>query len=579
MSAPEPSRRALLSGVAGSAAAATAGCLESLRSRITYNASDQVSLTLATVPADRDPESVLIGQELRDNLSAVGIDVAHRLVDETTLLRDAFVNHDFDLFLTEFPGHAGPDDLRSFLHSRFAGETGYQNPFGLADREIDRLLERQRRPDTVNRRTAVRNLLHAVLRSQPFVVIAARDRTTALATDLEIGAGVPFGDTLAYLLLDSQERDLQTLNVGLQRGNVAENRNVLSIPYRLHDPLTDLCYDPLVREIGDQHVPWLAEEFSIDHGRHAATVTLRPELYFHDGTPLTASDVAFTYRFLSDTALGELESPVPAPRFRSQSSLVESVSVEDDQTLTLDLQRSHVEVAPTALTAPILPAHEWRERSEREHEYFTKAMTADVETPVGSGPLRFEDSEDDQSVTFERNEDHFLRSTEDLPQALEPFADAPAYETLEAAAAPNVGVLLADIASGDVDILDGNLPIGSVEEASERSQVRVVRNRSPSYYMLGMNTRRHPLSNYAFRSVLARLFDREEIVTSVFEGMANATETPLHGTEYVDDSLRWDGESVTGPFPGTDGDLDVEAARDLFREAGFRYHDDTLRER
>jgi len=585
-------RRSLLTAASGGAAAATAGCFSRLRSRITYDAADPISISVKTVPADRDPSAVLLGRELQDHLETVGIDVSHELIDEVQLLRDAFLNHDYDLFVTELPGHRDPDELRALLHSQFAPELGLQNPFGYASPRSDELLEAQRRPampeesesgddpsSTTDRRLLVERLQRQLLQQQPFLTVVSRPHTTAVAPDLTFSGAVSFASSLSYLTVDRPEGSLNTLTVGLQRPNVTENRNVLAVEYRLHDRLTDLLYDPLVRRVGDQYVPWLATEYSVQGETDTITVDLRPNLSWHDGTPLTAQDVVFTYRFCRDTALGQTDSPVPATRFRQQTSLVESATAIDQTTVEFELGPTRIGLAPTALTVPILPEHKWRNRASLEHEYFTKALTATVSSPVGSGPLQFDSAEAGQSLTLKRFEDHFLRTTSDLPDSLQPFAGGPAYETLAAEGAPNIGVVLDDIAEGRVEVLDGTIPVEDVPDARDRRDVRVLESPTPSYYMIGINTRRHPLSNYTFRSALGRLIDRDHIVEAVFDGVATATETPLHGTAYVSEELRWDGESITGPFPGEDGTLDRDAARQLFREAGFRYHDGSLRGR
>jgi peptide/nickel transport system substrate-binding protein len=608
MPSPGLSRRSFLGAAAGGAAGATAGCFSRLRSRIAYTAASQVELSVKTVPADRDPSAVLIGRELQDNLEAVGVDVSHELIDEVQLLRDVFLNHDFDVFITELPGHGDPDELRTLLHSRFGPELGLQNPFGYASHRTDELLEAQRRPPDdggsatsdgtgettaaeqdgtsggadegladVDRAEIVERLQRQLLVQQPFLTVVSRPHVTAVAPNLAVGGDVSFATSLSYLTVDRPGESFDTLNVGLQRPNVTDNRNVLAVEYRLHDRLTDLLYDPLARRIGDEYVPWLARSFSVDG--NAITVELRPNQHWHDGTPLTAEDVAFTYRFCRDTALGGADAPVPAPRFRQQTSLVREATALNQRTVEIHLEPTRAALAPSVLTVPILPKHRWQSRSSFEHEYFTEAITATVESPVGSGPLRFGSAESGQSVTFRRFDNHFLRTTSDLPDALDPFDGGPAYDTLEAEGAPNIGVVLDDIADGTVDVLDGTIPVEDVPAARERSDVRVLESPTPSYYVIGLNARDSPLSNYAFRSALGRLIDRDHLVADVFDGVATATETPLHTTDWVPADLRWDGESVTGPFPGEDGDLDREAARQLFRDAGFRYHDETLRGR
>ncbi|GAB3679596.1 hypothetical protein GCM10028857_01190 [Salinarchaeum chitinilyticum] len=633
------SRRSLLTAVGTGAAAAAAGCFSEIRSQITYDAAEQISLSVKTVPADRDPSAVLIGQRLQNNLDAVGIDASHELLDEVQLLRDAFLNHDYDLFVTKMPGHRDPDELRALLHSQFGPELGLQNPFGFASSRSDELLRAQRLPPggvelgegdqtadgspdgasagdqaasgsqsatsgssgtgssdggapgaestdeltqddvTVDDRTEiVEQLQRQLLDQQPFLTVVSRPHVAAVSPDVSFDGAVGFASSLAYLTIEGTNGSLETLNVGLQRPNVTENRNVLAAEYRLHDRLTDLLYDPLVRWIDGDYVPWLARDFSISD-TNIATVDLRPNLSWHDGTPLTAEDIAFTYRFCADTALGNTDSPVPAPRFRQQTSLVQDARTVDQTTVEIDIDPTRDPLAPSALTVPILPKAKWEKRSSLEHEYFTKALTASVESPVGSGPLRFESANANNSVTFRRFEDHFLRTTSDLAEPLQPFSGGPTYERFEAEGAPNIGVVLEDIAEGSVHVLDGTLPVEDVPDARNRDDVRVIESPTPDYYMIGINARRYPLSNYTFRSALGRLIDRDAIVETVFDGVATATETPLHQTAYVSEELEWDGESVTGPFPGENGNLDAETARQLFRDAGFRYHDETLRGR
>jgi ABC-type transport system substrate-binding protein len=58
-------------------------------------------------------------------------------------------------------------------------------------------------------------------------------------------------------------------------------------------------------------VPWPATSYAWSDGGRRLTFTIRPGVKFSDGTPMTASDVAFTFNLLmKNKALG---SPAPAP--------------------------------------------------------------------------------------------------------------------------------------------------------------------------------------------------------------------------------------------------------------------------
>lgn len=573
--AEDVTRRGLLAATGAAGAAATAGCFSRLRSRVAYSPMRQLELSVTCVPADRDPSATAIARALRDNLDAVGVDVTLELTSEEQLLRDALLNHEFDLLVTRVPGHQEPDELRTLLHSRFAQEEGWQNPGGYASRSLDRLLERQRRPGTGSRGDQLAAVQRQLLHEAPFVTVATPTHVGAFAADLRIRGAADPDDGLTYLLADRDDPSFERLRLALLHAYPTVNRNLLSVEFRTRDRVLGLLYDQPVRRIQGQYVPWLAESISIgDDG--ALRVDIRPDLSWHDGESLTAADVAFTYRFLRDTTLGTTDSPVPAPRYRTQSSLVEDVAVVDDRTVELDLLPARRSVAYHALTVPILPAHQWRERSELQRQYLTSAIVENVEEPVGSGPLAFESASVEDSLTLERFDDHFLRTADDLPDALEAFRGGPAYEGIDATAAPNVSAAINSVEQGEVDLIDGAIPTEAVQLGREREGVRLVERPSDDYYAIWIDARNTPLSNYAFRTALARLIDREHLVETAFDDMATPTETPLHATGYVPEGLAWDGTSEAGPFPGEDGELDVEAARDLFRDAGFRFHDGEL---
>jgi peptide/nickel transport system substrate-binding protein len=76
------------------------------------------------------------------------------------------------------------------------------------------------------------------------------------------------------------------------------------------------------------------------------------------------------------------------------------------------------------------------------------------------------------------------------------------------------------------------------------------------------------------RRAIARRFDKEYLVDSVFDGHADPLTTPMVGDKWVPPSLRWDGSDPEVPFAGTGGELDVEQARQYFEDAGLQYTDE-----
>ena len=103
----------------------------------------------------------------------------------------------------------------------------------------------------------------------------------------------------------------------------------------------------------------------------------------------------------------------------------------------------------------------------------------------------------------------------------------------------------------------------------------VERIESPSwtFYHIGFNTRFPPCSNLHFRRAVCRLLDKEWIVEEIFSGHAEPTVTPVT-EEWTPEKLAWDGTDPETPFAGTDGSLNVRAARNAFEAAGYYTDDD-----
>jgi peptide/nickel transport system substrate-binding protein len=561
------SRRAFLASAGTGAAVSIAGC-SGFRYRDRYSPGERVSLTVSAPPADDDGALARIARTLTDRLTAVGVDATLEPKAQSQLYLDALINHDFDVFVARHPGFADPDTLYPLLHSSFASEPGWQNPFGVTSVAIDESLEAMRAAgDPASRLPA---FLDAYVDRVPFSVVAAPAFLTARRRDLTVAEDAVTERPLDVLKLLADTSREDPVRAAIFSVQVTENRNPIAGEFRWNSQLLGLLYDPLARQ--RRHgslVPWAARSWTYD--ADDLVVTLRPDLRFHDGRPLTAEDVAFTVEFLSDTSLGQAPSRVPATRFRGRKTLVSDARAIDDTTVRFEIASG---VSPASaervLTLPILPASEWRERTDLVDDRVTQALVWENRQPLGSGPLRFERATVEESVSLRPFADHFLADVEDEPAAR--YADVLDSGGLRAQYAPSGESALAAIADGRLDTSLHLFPLYAFADAGERDSV--VRSSRPSdaLCIVGYNVRRAPLSEYPFRQVLARLHDRTHTAMSVFQGLAAPSDLPV--------ADHWDGvESVSneytvGSFPGSDGELDVERARQLFEDAGYTYDAD-----
>lgn len=159
-----------------------------------------------------------------------------------------------------------------------------------------------------------------------------------------------------------------------------------------------LTYDTLMVQNPDEPFTMyglLAEGIRLDPDRRWMEFDLHPEARFHDGTPVTAADVVFSFRLLRDE--GE-------PFYRAYYADVTSVKALDEHTVRFEFAAQNSRELPLILgQLPVLPEHFWKDRE------FT---TPTLDPLLGSGPYRIAHIEPGQRIVYQRVEDYWGR---DLP--------------------------------------------------------------------------------------------------------------------------------------------------------------------
>ncbi len=296
--------------------------------------------------------------------------------------------------------------------------------------------------------------------------------------------------------------------------------------------VADLMYNGLTR-LDAQLVPQpdLADDWSVSPDGTVITFTLRSDVTWHDGAPLTAEDVVWTLSTLRTI------TPTNALLF-DLGSTIEDVRSTAQQAVVVTLQRPYAPLL-AELAVPILPRHKLQNRSPEE-----LATLNFWDEPIGTGPFKYARRQPNQSIAFTRNEAYF-RGAPNLDQVALIVAPDPAVATT---AVEEQQLLLAEFPAA-TEPLSSPLVLDTVETGAYQEN---------GWYAVAFNTRPERLfADGRLREALARAVDVEAVVAAVTEGGGLPIATTL--------------STASGMYPDAVGiaAADVDAARALLDEAGW----------
>ena len=129
----------------------------------------------------------------------------------------------------------------------------------------------------------------------------------------------------------------------------------------------------------------IAETLEYSDDKSWVVFNLRDSARFHDGQPITAYDVAFSYRLLIKDG---------HPRYRTDLQGVRRVDILNRQRIRFVFDKpGNTQLIMRLGELPVLPQHYWKDRDFRATTF---------EPPLGSGPYRISDVQPGRRITFQR---------------------------------------------------------------------------------------------------------------------------------------------------------------------------------
>ena len=184
-------------------------------------------------------------------------------------------------------------------------------------------------------------------------------------------------------------------------------------------------YEGLVKPTSDGgFIPAVASDYTISDDAKTYTFTLRDGVTFHDGTPVTIEDVKY-----SIDRYAEIQGESSA-----FSSLVDSVEVQDDKTLVVNLKESYSEFLPM-MTIAIIP----------------KSNEDPAGNPIGTGPFKYVSYTPGQNLELEKYDGYWQEGV-------------PSLDSVEFKFIADVDTAFVELQAGTIDISD---PSYSLEAANQ----------------------------------------------------------------------------------------------------------------
>lgn len=288
-----------------------------------------------------------------------------------------------------------------------------------------------------------------------------------------------------------------------------------------------LAYDTLTWKDERGVIPWLAERWTVAADGRSYTFTIRDGVRFHDGQPLTAHDVAFTFGYFARF-----------PFKWTSTSVVQSADALDTRTVRVTLAVPHAPfIEDIAGSVPILPRHVWEPVAD------PLAFRGSGAT-VGSGPFAF--------VSYAEGRGEYLYRAQDLH-----FGGRPGVAEIAYVLVPEAQRTIA-LQTHAADVFLAT-EYELVTAFANGDPYRVFTTPGLSVMRLILNVDRPPLTDLRVRQAIASALDRGDLAARV----THAPDVTIGSAGLIPPDGRWYSPTVRRyPF-------DPGAARALLDAAGL----------
>lgn len=297
-------------------------------------------------------------------------------------------------------------------------------------------------------------------------------------------------------------------------------------------------------------VPGLADSWELGEDGLTYTFHLNPNVTWHDGTPFTANDVAFSF----DATLDE---NTLSPRRSTVIQMLESYRVVDDHTFEMVANNYWATfLENTVGLVAIMPQHIWGDIPPAEWGQADASSGLVPELVVGTGPFIFRERVIGESVTLDRNPDYW-----DTTQ--QPVIDTFVFRVFGDGAS-----LLQALLAGEIDFMEVSAADAPTVEGNPDIVLNAFDTASFNYFSVNHANPEVPFfGEVPVRQALMYALDRDLMAEQIYNGYS----TPAMGTQPTL-SVAYAPDQINTVY-----NFDPDKANQLLDEAGWVMGDDGVR--
>jgi peptide/nickel transport system substrate-binding protein len=502
------------------------------------------TLTILSRPQASQPQEFQSIQLLAQEWRKLGLDIRVQVMPWEQMSDLVWYQRDkWDMTAWQMvgrPERLDPDELVFNLFHTSTSEKGY-NFVGYKNPTYDEIATAQRaETDIEKRRALVFKAQEMIAADQPIINLVHPKVSYAFNKSVwkegsvveQAGIGIRNFWTSIGLEPVGDKKDIVL--------NSADNINAINPLYISGGPdswIYELIWDRLLR-VGPNGLPqpWAAESYNWVNDK-TIDVTMRPDLKWHDGSPVTLDDVIFSFQ----APAGD-----EAPMYKPFVSNIASIEKTGERTVRFQLKQPAAGfLIATLAKINLIPKKVWESKIAELGAKPENAESYQEPLPMGSGPFKFSRWLKSEEIVLEANPAHF---------------SPPKASRWIMRIVPNTEAALGMLKSGEINFLsDYNGDVNVLEQlVAAQPQLKLVTTTELGFRYVAVNMRRPPFDDLAFRRALSTAFDRRLIVGAAYKGAA------VPGVTMISPAVEaWYNPASAKTEPG------LEKAKAMLKEAGY----------